>query len=287
MNILKSIQDFFSRFPEANQLGKQVNATDIDQLSAIVKNNLPDFWKMALTKHPLCHLEIGVPSDFGQKELKNLHREQLPLMSIKFLSPSEISEETTNSFPGFVLIKNNLLSPRRYICIATDIGSTQEGIFISTKKGNPQPLLVSHDLGETKTSLIKHSEAISPSLETLFEEAHIVNRDRVISEERTNLAQENLAAFLKLLKTKSLSTPDRISETHSLTEQSILDSIIEICPEEIGQDKIGATVEGLAHGIPELSIPDKRKIWDHVHKLYDVCDFHKGDLYFNEAHSLI
>lgn len=286
MELLNSINDFFTRFPEARQLGKQTNLLELEKLPRVVYNNLPEFWKTALVEFPLCNLAIGIPSDFGQTQLKKLPREKLPLMSIEFLSPTEILEETINSFPGYKLFESSVFFRTKYICIATEKESTNEGIFISTKGKNPKPLLVFHDFGETKRLLIKNSKIISSSLSNLFKEAHLKNRNRVISEQQLNLVKTQIAKLHNDLKKVTLSTPDRIPETNSVTEQSILNSIIDGYSVGILNYEIGAYMESLT-SLDELSIPNKKELWQQIHKLYEICDLHKGDLFFSEANSMI
>ncbi len=285
MEILKSIEGFFNRFPEALEMGNQTTHADIERLPERVKKNIPEFWKTALIKYPLSNLEIGVPSDFGQPELKSVKREKLPLMSIQFLSPLEISENTTEIFPGFVLIKKSLFSRKSYLCIATDIESTQEGVFISINKEDPQPRLVFHDYGETKKELIKSSELISSSLTMLFNEAQIKNRNRIVSEDNLITAKELIKTLMEELKKSTLSTPDRIPESNSISEKEILNLIIEKGTHEITSEKIGSFVDILSE-LNELSISNKQEFWKRVHEIFEACDLHKGDLYFSEAHSM-
>ena len=179
------------------------------------------------------------------------------------------------------------MASKQYVCIAKDTESTQEGIFISTNTKNPRPLLVFHDLGETKKQLIKTSESIASSMVALFREAHIKNRNRTIPEENFLAAQEGLTTLLDAMQKTSLSSPNRIPNTHTRSEQDILLAIIETKPESIASHKLGAFLERLANDIPALSIPGKRGLWEKVHELYDTCALHKGDLYFHEAHAMI
>ncbi len=286
MKVLKSIEDFFNRFPEAKEQGNRTTLDEIERLPDIVKNSMPDFWKTALTKFPLSHLEIGVPSDFGQPQLKKLKRKELPLMSIQFLSPVEISENTTEIFPGYVLIKKSILNQSSFLPIAIDIESTQEGIFISSNNEDPKPLQIFHDFRETKKELIKNSESISSSLTTLFKEAHVKNRNRIVSKEKWIKANGLISVLMEELKQSSLSTPERVLESNSISEQETLDSIIQSGTHEITNDKMGAFMERMI-GIVELSILNKQELWDKVHEIYDICDLHKGDLFFSEVHSMI
>lgn len=222
------------------QQGSKTTSQELKNLPKLIKRCLPEFWKNALIQYPLAHLEIGVPNDFGQEELKGLKRTELPLMSIQFLSPLEISENTIDSFPGHVLVKKNILSQNSYIILATDMESTMEGIFISTKEENPSPLLVFHDFGLNKKELIKHSDAISTNLSVLFKEAFIKNENRVVSKDKLIQAKTLLLPFIDELSKSSLSTPERIPETHFTSEQEILDSIIESNIEAITEEGIGA-----------------------------------------------
>jgi hypothetical protein len=286
LKVLKSIEDFLNRFPEAKQQGNQTTLDEIERLPDIVRNNMPDFWKTALTKFPLCNLEIGVPSDFGQPQLKGLNREDLPLVTIQFLSPLEISESSTEIFPGFVLFKKSLLSRNSFLCIANEIESTQEGIFISLNKEDPKPLLVFHDYGETKKELIKNSESISSSLTMLFKEAFIKNRNRIVSKDKLILAKELISVLMEELRHSALSTPERVPESNSMSEQEILGAIIESATHEITDKSVGYFMERMS-GIDELSILNKQELWNEIHEIYDVCDLHKGDLYCSEAYSMI
>lgn len=286
LELLQSIQSFFDRFPEALQQGTQTTSQELEDLPKLIKRSLPEFWKSALIQYPLTHLEIGVPNDFGQEELKGLKRTELPLMSIQVLSPLEIAENTIDSFPGHVLVKKNILSRNSYLCVAAETDGDMEGIFISTNEENPSPLLVFHDFGLTKKELIKHSDAISTSLSALFKEAFIKNENRVVSKDRLIRAKKLLLPFIDELAQSPLSTPNRIPETHSISEQEILDSIIESSTEVITEEELGSFMEALA-SIDVLSIPHKRQFWNRIHELYDVLGLHKGSLYFSEAHSMI
>ena len=50
MEVLKSIEDFFNRFPEAKEQGSRATLDEIERLPDLVKNSMPYFWKTALTK---------------------------------------------------------------------------------------------------------------------------------------------------------------------------------------------------------------------------------------------
>ncbi len=73
-----------------------------------------------------------------------------------------LQRENLEAFPGFELILDG------YVCIAQDIESTGEGVYIHQTENDPKVLLVFHDYGETTAELIDNAETLLPRFSDLF-----------------------------------------------------------------------------------------------------------------------
>lgn len=142
--------------------GRLTDKVEFEMISKKVLKNIPEWYKEILLLYPLVDLEIGVPNDFGDEELKGKPMEELPLMGMTFISVKEIEENALNYFPDFELIDLN------YIRIAEDKYGTQEGIYINCRENDPSVLLIFHDFGETGKEVLNESELLLEKFTDIF-----------------------------------------------------------------------------------------------------------------------
>ncbi|WP_187696347.1 hypothetical protein, partial [Xanthovirga aplysinae] len=126
------IKSFIYKYPEMNELGYTVKQVDFEQIDSRINSIIPDWYKEIIEEYPIIGLEIGIPYDFGQEELKGLPFKELPLLSISFNDLETIQDETLECFPGSELISEG------YLCIAKDEYSTGEGIYININEEDPK-----------------------------------------------------------------------------------------------------------------------------------------------------
>jgi hypothetical protein len=158
-----------------------------------IEKKLPAWLRDVYANFPLQGLELGIPNDFGWEKFKGRHFTELPLMRVSLLPIEQLVEQSLRYFPACELIRFG------YLCIAQDIESTGEYIFIRLKDPDPAPCLVFHDGGENHAELIRGAEILAPSLSDFFLRAKIHNDHVQVPAERLEDLKRKLLVFFELV----------------------------------------------------------------------------------------
>ncbi|MCU0430928.1 MAG: hypothetical protein MUF42_13270 [Cytophagaceae bacterium] len=158
-DLRKLIKDYFYSNPTT---GRLTTLEEFENLDKKILKTIPDWYKIILMEFPLVDLEIGIPNDFGDEELKGLPFNELPLLGLTFISVKAIEDNTLNYFPDVKLINFN------YLRIAEDKYGTQEGIYINYKSSDPEVRLIFHDFGNTGKEVLKKSELLLDRFSDIF-----------------------------------------------------------------------------------------------------------------------
>ena len=156
------IEKYFIDNPESLAKGRRTDKSEFEKINTKVLTTLPTWYKDILITYPLVDLEIGIPNDFGDEDLKGKPMSELPLMGLTFISVKEIENRTLKFYPDIKLIDLN------FIRIAEDKFGTQEGIFINASEDDPSIRLVFHDMGNTARDVMNASEMLLERFTDIF-----------------------------------------------------------------------------------------------------------------------
>jgi hypothetical protein len=158
----KLIEKYLIDNPTSKNEGQLTNKSEFEKVDKKVLKCIPSWYSDILISYPLVGLEVGIPNDFGDKELLGKPLHELPLMGLTFISVGRIEYCSLNLFPDHKLIDLG------HIRIAEDKFGTQEGIYIDIKEDNPSIKLVWHDLGETGKEVLKQAEILMENFTDIF-----------------------------------------------------------------------------------------------------------------------
>lgn len=162
-SVLKDlIEKYLTDNPPATNEGQVTDRSEFEKIDKRILKSIPAWYRDILTEYPLAGLEIGIPNNFGDKELIGKPFEELPLMGLTFIPVKQIEYSSLNLFPDHELIDLG------YIRIAEDKFGTQEGIYINIKEENPSLKLVFHDFGETGKEVLKQAEVLLDNFTDIF-----------------------------------------------------------------------------------------------------------------------
>lgn len=162
-SVLKDlIEKYLTDNPASTNEGQVTDRSEFEKIDKRILKSIPTWYRDILTNYPLAGLEIGIPNNFGDKELIGKPFEELPLMGLTFIPVKQIEYSSLNLFPDYELIDLG------YIRIAEDKFGTQEGIYINVKEENPSIKLVFHDFGETGKEVLKQAEVLLDNFTDIF-----------------------------------------------------------------------------------------------------------------------
>jgi hypothetical protein len=156
------IEKYFTDNAMSFRSGRLTDKIEFEKINRKILKKIPEWYKEILMKYPLVNLEIGVPNDFGDEELKGKPFKELPLMGLTFISAKEIENYALNHFPDYELIALD------YIRIAEDKFGTQQGVYINSRENDPSVRLIFHDFGETGKEVLKESELLLEKFTDIF-----------------------------------------------------------------------------------------------------------------------
>lgn len=261
-----AIESFFIRYPEALKMGELLNRDGINHLSGNVKMILPPWYVDMMTTYPLYGIEIGIPHNFGQPKLKGNPPDRLPLLSIAFKSFEEIEHESNHVFPGFELIRDN------YLALAEERNGEREGIYFKVDAPNPPPILIFHDDGTSNQELIRNGTSLSNGILEFFNEAKVLNHQRVLITASKSSLHKHILVLIKDLKEKRDLADEKLA----------FEKLIQECDEKIKKEAYLEILLLIESVLYDLQVAIRPQFFEHLKKSYELGGLHPGDLCFLE-----